>query len=303
MQRIRRENREIGYRDQRPFRQYLSEKKGLKESTVDTYDLVVYYFFCYMKDNYDDFDPTNAADDIVVNDVRNYLSYLMNEKGFSVSTRNKQLTALRSFFMYCYDQRIIRSYPIHEIRNLRKVKPEDVLPNKPLFDAWIDNLPEYLMKEESSMIARALLLFISKGYGVSRQIQPGFYHELENINLSEVERNFLEEYLSSIKELQTYYKTKDIFLKERVRSNKEISNPVLVTRQLAYMHLKRAEKIWGFPVVPRKLLKQVRLRMINDNPKLNDGHLMEKMDVTYYQLIELKEEAKLAYGKQETSKL
>lgn len=289
-------NNETGYSNQRAFKEYLREFKRLKESTIESYDTTVYYFFCFRMEITLDYDPSFAAEETVVNDVKKYLEHLLIDKKYSISTHNKQLTALRSYFMYLYSQRIIRNYPVVDLKNLRipevKTQPED---KSDRFDAWIDDMPKHLQNKEVSLIARVLLLFISKGYGISKQMERGFYKRLKHIELNEIEQEILDEYLKNIRPLQTLYGTQEIYIKHRKRENNTTDDFMYGRRQLYYF-LKEADKALELTVVPSTLVYQARLRFIRDHPDMNEIELMDALEINYPMMTKLKEESKRVYS-------
>ena len=90
------------------FTDFLSLEKGLAENTIISYKLDLEIFNEFLKEG------EKAVLEISEDDIQKYLIYLNNKK-YKASSVSRNLSALRSFFSFLIEEKIIHNNPINEI--------------------------------------------------------------------------------------------------------------------------------------------------------------------------------------------
>lgn len=102
------------------FENYLTEKKKRKPTTIDSYIKILNLFFNYLHNKY-----KNDKEMYEVNpsDIKEFIMQRVNS-GIKVSTANKDLAILKTFFDYLWKKNIVPIDPAHKIERLEN--PYDV---------------------------------------------------------------------------------------------------------------------------------------------------------------------------------
>ena len=79
------------------FKKYKVNVEGFLERSIDSYIKDIKDLFDYLKIEYNDIDSIINIKSI---DIEKYLIYLAEEKNNSVSSRNKKISAIKSFFYF-----------------------------------------------------------------------------------------------------------------------------------------------------------------------------------------------------------
>ncbi|UII58162.1 tyrosine-type recombinase/integrase (plasmid) [Cytobacillus spongiae] len=113
-------NKPIDYTFSEMFDRFMSFKKteGLAKKTINDY----YTHFNYLIDF---LESDLEKDEITLEVFRDYIDFMINEKGLSPVTANVRIRTTRAFLRYCYLENYIE-YPIHERFKPLKTK-EDTL--------------------------------------------------------------------------------------------------------------------------------------------------------------------------------
>lgn len=122
------------------FKMYLSGEKNLSDNTVDGYERDLNQFCEYLG---------RPIEEATADDVSNFIVSL-RFKGMKVSTTNRKLSSLKTFYKYLVRKRIIEFSPAESIEGGKKEqrlpKPVDLEDITELFEL-IDNLRDRVMFE------------------------------------------------------------------------------------------------------------------------------------------------------------
>lgn len=146
------------------FLNYLRLERNYSKLTVKSYREDLREFELFFK-NIEDAMSWESVDSDV---IRDWMEFLM-DKGNSVASVNRKLSALRSFYRYALRRELVESDPVHEIQGPKRKKP---LPQF-LKEKEVDQLLDSVMWDDNykSILARTLILtFYSTGIRLSELI-------------------------------------------------------------------------------------------------------------------------------------
>ncbi|PLR94832.1 tyrosine-type recombinase/integrase [Bacillus sp. T33-2] len=102
------------------FERFLTVKKSeaLAERTISDYEIHFGYFYDFIEGDI-------SANEVTIHLLREYMSYMIHEKGLKPMTVNLRVRTLRAFMRFCYTEGYIQE-PFHEKFKPIKV-PEDTI--------------------------------------------------------------------------------------------------------------------------------------------------------------------------------
>ena len=132
------------------------ENKGYSKETVQSYEKVLNQFFIFIKTTYPD---NKEPFQISSRDIKSYLE-LQKEKDKSLSTINKELAILKTFFNYLWE---INKVPIDPAVKIKRYDTKE----KPTIDFPFDELKSLLDKvlknHDYPPVRKAIFLLATKG--------------------------------------------------------------------------------------------------------------------------------------------
>lgn len=108
------------------FQSYLPGNRNVSENTIFSYRDTFTKLLSYMKEERGISPDKVSFSDLQYDTITNFLSYLENDLGCSISTRNQRLAALKSFFRYVEVERpdlLVQCQLILTIKNKKSPKP------------------------------------------------------------------------------------------------------------------------------------------------------------------------------------
>lgn len=108
------------------FQSYLPGNRNVSENTIFSYRDTFTKLLSYMKEERGIAPDKVSFSDLQYDTITNFLSYLENDLGCSISTRNQRLAALKSFFRYVEIERpdlLVQCHLILTIKNKKSPKP------------------------------------------------------------------------------------------------------------------------------------------------------------------------------------
>jgi site-specific recombinase XerD len=132
------------------------ENKGYRPETITSYEKVIKQFFQYLRSVY----PANKEPfQISPSDIKNYLQEQL-EKDKSISTVNKELAILKTFFNYLWE---IDKVPVDPAVKLKRYKVTEK-PNLDItYEQIIEVLHKVLNRADYSPLRKAIFLMAAKG--------------------------------------------------------------------------------------------------------------------------------------------
>lgn len=135
------------------------ENDGYSPETVDSYQKVLKQFFIYLSQTY----PSGKEPhDINPSDIRNYLENQKKQK--SISTINKELAILKTFFNYLWEINKVAQDPAVKIKRYQK---EQLLSLEITYNEVLEILNKVLSNCSYSKLRKAAFLLASKGLKTS----------------------------------------------------------------------------------------------------------------------------------------
>lgn len=132
------------------------EDKGYSSETVKSYEKVVNQFFKFIEKSY----PLNKEPfQISPTDIRNYLEEQL-ERDKSISTVNKELAIIKTFFNYLWE---INKVPIDPAVKIKRYKVEKELKVVITYDEILSILEKVLSNQDYSKLRKAVFLLSVKG--------------------------------------------------------------------------------------------------------------------------------------------
>ncbi len=156
------------YPAEKGFTTYLTHQ-GLSQVTIASYGQTIQQLITYLAANRPQA-VADALDHVTTDDLRAYLSYLLDERHITMNTYNKTLAQLNRYFTYLFENHLISNYPTLPLHG-RAVKNH---PRAHLGE-WLSKLPRILADDQVSFYTRLTLLIIAHGFTVADFLQPGFW--------------------------------------------------------------------------------------------------------------------------------
>ncbi len=260
------------YPYQQPFRSFLKAKQK-SAITIDNYDAAVAQFFTFLVDQ----GRSSKLRDITENDVRAYLAALQDYQSITISTYNKLLSQLNSYFSYLLSHHITNNLPTLTIHG-KAVTPVSGINTK-----WLFQLDTILADEHIHFYTRLTLLLCSRGFTVHEFLQPGFERIWNQLKMnSSAEKAFKQSFTGFITPLQEKQQSSQIFLKQRFDS----LNPGLTNAGL-HKYLRRDQDYLGFSCAPKYLHQAYVLHYLAAHRKETDQELerhlnLDPASLSYY---------------------
>lgn len=232
----------LTYPYQKSFQAFLV-KKELAPITITEYSRTLTDFFNYLRRFNWAYSSDPSLDNILANDVRDYLSMLLTQRDLKTDTYNKILSHLNGYFKFLFTRQLIQHYPTVTIKGFSKERL-----NPTIATAWLNQLPTLLNNSQLSFYTRALLLFSAKGFTSRELLSPGFYEIAAKLNYSASEQTFLTAFKTFLNPRQQLQASPDLFLKTRLdREQPHLTAPAL------HKYLKKDAPLVNFSLSPQKL--------------------------------------------------
>ena len=120
------------------FLRYLQFEKNYSDKTIVSYGTDLSEFEAYFKAVDEALDFTAVDSDI----IRGWMVSLMDE-GYSASSVNRKLSALRAFYRYLLRENVVSADPIRKVQGPKKKKPLPVFVKEADMDRLLDEEPGY----------------------------------------------------------------------------------------------------------------------------------------------------------------
>lgn len=230
------------YPYQKNFQAFLA-KKELAPITITEYSRTLTDFFNYLHRFNWAYSSDPSLDNILANDVRDYLSMLLTQRAIKTDTYNKILSHLNGYFKFLFTRQLIQHYPTVAIKGFSKERL-----NPAIATDWLTQLPTLLSNSQLSFYTRALLLFSAKGFTGREMLSPGFYSIAAKLSYSSAEQAFLAAFKTFLQPRQQLQASADLFLKTRLdRQQPHLTAPAL------HKYLKKDAPLVTFSLSPQKL--------------------------------------------------
>lgn len=226
------------------FIKHLAKKK-YSTKTLESYEKVLSQFFSFLNGYYQ---KSIEPFEILPRDIKNYLEYQLKVNEKQITTVNKELAILKTFFHYLWEKDIVMVDPTVKIRRL---KPEQE-PNQ--IDVSYPEIQEALKKvlenNNYTLVRKAVFILATKGLKTSEFrfkkddvtiINDDWVNIVthnRSIDLKEEEARYFLEYYNSILDSDTPY----VFTTTRRTSKEKV--PVEV---MSILHHLRAISTDYFP--------------------------------------------------------
>lgn len=255
--------------------------KDLSKVTIDEYNKILAELFNYLSEFNKGYQSDHRVENLFNRDIEAYLNMLLTNRQISNSTYNKILSHINVYFNYLFTHNLNSNLPTIELKGLKKASKEDINVK------WINELGSILMNNNVHFYARMTMLLTSKGYKSEEFLQKGFYKQLSSIDFNENELKFKSSFDEFIKPIQEKQSSSDIFLKQR------LSEQPNITIQGLHKYLKPSEDVLNISLNPSTLFQSYIVFYIQKNPNLNDIELsthlnLDLSSINYYKQLAYK---------------
>ncbi|CAI2673533.1 phage integrase N-terminal SAM-like domain-containing protein [Apilactobacillus apinorum] len=255
--------------------------KDLSKVTIDEYNKILAELFNYLSEFNKGYQSDHRVENLFNRDIEAYLNMLLTNRQISNSTYNKILSHINVYFNYLFTHNLNSNLPTIELKGLKKASKEDINVK------WINELDSILMNNNVHFYARMTMLLTSKGYKSEEFLQKGFYKQLSSIDFNENELKFKSSFDEFIKPIQEKQSSSDIFLKQR------LSEQPNITIQGLHKYLKPSEDFLNISLNPSTLFQSYIVFYIQKNPNLNDIELsthlnLDLSSINYYKQLAYK---------------
>ncbi|GAA6114670.1 phage integrase N-terminal SAM-like domain-containing protein [Apilactobacillus apinorum] len=255
--------------------------KDLSKVTIDEYNKILAELFNYLSEFNKGYQSDHRVENLFNRDIEAYLNMLLTNRQISNSTYNKILSHINVYFNYLFTHNLNSNLPTIELKGLKKASKEDINVK------WINELDSILMNNNVHFYARMTMLLTSKGYKSEEFLQKGFYKQLSSIDFNENELKFKSSFDEFIKPIQEKQSSSDIFLKQR------LSEQPNITIQGLHKYLKPSEDVLNISLNPSTLFQSYIVFYIQKNPNLNDIELsthlnLDLSSINYYKQLAYK---------------
>lgn len=255
--------------------------KDLSKVTIDEYNKILAELFNYLSEFNKGYQSDHRVENLFNRDIEAYLNMLLTNRQISSSTYNKILSHINVYFNYLFTHNLNSNLPTIELKGLKKASKEDINVK------WINELDSILMNNNVHFYARMTMLLTSKGYKSEEFLQKGFYKQLSSIDFNENELKFKSSFDEFIKPIQEKQSSSDIFLKQR------LSEQPNITIQGLHKYLKTSEDVLNISLNPSTLFQSYIVFYIQKNPNLNDIELsthlnLDLSSINYYKQLAYK---------------
>lgn len=255
--------------------------KDLSKVTIDEYNKILAELFNYLSEFNKGYQSDHRVENLFNRDIEAYLNMLLTNRQISSSTYNKILSHINVYFNYLFTHNLNSNLPTIELKGLKKASKEDINVK------WINELDSILMNNNVHFYARMTMLLTSKGYKSEEFLQKGFYKQLSSIDFNENELKFKSSFDEFIKPIQEKQSSSDIFLKQR------LSEQPNITIQGLHKYLKPSEDVLNISLNPSTLFQSYIVFYIKKNPNLNDIELsthlnLDLSSINYYKKLAYK---------------
>ena len=245
---------------------YLRNERFLEENTIADLTRDITRFFNYLRQNNPNYRDSLKVSSISSNDIKEYLNTLSITNNIKNTTYNKMLTHINTYFKFLFINNLSPVLPTLSIKGRKRTV------NKATDLAWTEKLAEYLVNDDLSLYTRMTLLLISHFYTIKEILQKDFYQELNQIEFTDFEYEFINLFNEEIINLQQRQHTHDIFLKKRL----DIVSPQLTLPGL-HKYLKKDQKSIDIKLSPRELYQNAVCYFILNNQNLSDTQLIQQL--------------------------
>lgn len=245
---------------------YLRNERFLEENTIADLTRDITRFFNYLRQNNPNYRDSLKVSSISSNDIKEYLNTLSITNNIKNTTYNKMLTHINTYFKFLFINNLSPVLPTLSIKGRKRTV------NKTNDLAWTEKLAEYLVDDNLSLYTRMTLLLISHFYTIKEILQKDFYQELNQIEFTNFEYEFINLFNEEILNLQQRQHTHDIFLKKRL----DIVSPQLTLPGL-HKYLNKDQKNIDIKLSPRELYQNVVCYFILNNQNLSDTQLIQRL--------------------------
>lgn len=252
------------YPYQDTFEQYL-HRQELASATIAEYRSVLIDLFNFLSAFNAGYQADHRVATLLDRDVEEYLAMLVNQRQVTNGTYNKMLSHINIYFKYLFTHDLIAHYPTLELKG----KSRELL--KAPTTKWLHLMPDILANTQLSVYTRLTLMLTSHFYTVKEFLQPGFYQQFNPAELSSNEQQFWDEYQRFIQPLQVRQHSRDLFLKQRLDGQPQLTVAGL------HKYLKPDEKLLGFTLTPTRLYQSAIVDFLMQHPKLSDAELGERL--------------------------
>lgn len=255
--------------------------KDLSKVTIDEYNKILAELFNYLSEFNKGYQSDHRVENLFNRDIEAYLNMLLTNRQISNSTYNKILSHINVYFNYLFTHNLNSNLPTIELKGLKKASKEDINVK------WINEIDSILMNNNVHFYARMTMLLTSKGYKSEEFLQKGFYKQLSSIDFNENELKFKSSFDEFIKPIQEKQSSSDIFLKQR------LSEQPNITIQGLHKYLKPSEDVLNISLNPSTLFQSYIVFYIQKNPNLNDIELsthlnLDLSSINYYKQLAYK---------------
>lgn len=201
------------------------KEQGNQEETAETYNRVLYDFFCYLEANEEEYQKTSEVESITENEIKRYFSHLTK---LSNATFDRNLTILNVFFKRLNQLKLITNFPTITMKRKTSFK---MIHNLNEDSAELYNKRQDIYRDEDlTLKSRVIFLFLNKKITLSEMTKDKFYLRIPDLKLEGLEKELIDRYLSTIYSTQLDYDTKEIFLKQRLADSsvKQTSNSLSI---------------------------------------------------------------------------
>ncbi|UQS86568.1 phage integrase N-terminal SAM-like domain-containing protein [Nicoliella spurrieriana] len=252
------------YPYQKNFELYLHQVP-LAQITIDEYSATLIDLFEYLSNFNRGYQRDHRVSELFDRDVQQYMNMLVSERNITNTTYNKVLSHLNIYFKYLFTQDLTQKLPTLTLKGKERKTPASVSVK------WLNELPVIIADDRIHIYTRLVMLLISKGYNLKEFLQPGFYHEFEQIQWSPSEQEFINKFKAFIGPIQIRQSSSDIFLKQRFAGDPHI------TIQGIHKYLKPDEQKIGMQLKPSQLFQSYIVDYILKHPRLSDTELSEHL--------------------------
>ena len=263
---LKREDKFLSFPYEKRFILYLRNERFLEENTIADLTRDITRFFNYLRQNNPNYRDSLKVSSISSNDIKEYLNTLSITNNIKNTTYNKMLTHINTYFKFLFINNLSPVLPTLSIKGRKRTV------NKTNDLAWTEKLAEYLVDDNLSLYTRMTLLLISHFYTIKEILQKDFYQELNQIEFTNFEYEFINLFNEEILNLQQRQHTHDIFLKKRL----DIVSPQLTLPGL-HKYLKKDQKNIDIKLSPRELYQNVVCYFILNNQNLSDTQLIQRL--------------------------
>lgn len=155
------------------------ENKGYSVETVSSYHRVIHHFFSFIRKTY----PNNKEPhQISSKDIKTYMKEQINIKEKSISTVNKELAILKSFFNYLWEEDIV---PVDRACKIKRYEDKEKLSSDLNYRDIIDLKHKVLTTKSYSLKRKVIFILAVEGLKISE------FRFLKDDVIDDIEKNLI----------------------------------------------------------------------------------------------------------------